>query len=88
MTVFSIFFRQPVEAIQNLFNDLAGFDIYYEEIRELCREARKKICCYLKVKKLDKLDSEKCIVSVRKKNANFSNLSLKQFEQTILCETE
>ena len=32
-------FKQTAKAVQNLFNDIAGFDKGYEDFRDFCREA-------------------------------------------------
>ena len=56
--------------MQNYFNDIAGFDISYDEFNDLCGEAWKEKYSYLKNKRLG--DEEKyCFCNECKKECNF-----------------
>ena len=52
-----ILFKQTAKTVQNLYNDIAGFDMSYDEFKNLCREAWSKKYSYLKIDRLD--DNEK-----------------------------
>ena len=52
-----ILYKQTAKIVQNLYNDIAGFDMVYNEFKNLCREAWKKKYSYLKINRLD--DNEK-----------------------------
>ena len=47
-----ILFKQTAKTVQNLFNDIAGFNMDYNEFKDLCREAWKKKYSYLKINRL------------------------------------
>ena len=44
-----ILFKQTAKTVQNLYNDIAGFDMDYNEFKDLCREAWKKNIVILKL---------------------------------------
>ena len=48
-----ILFKQTAKTVQNLYNDIAGFDMDYNEFKNLCREAWNKKYSYLKINRLD-----------------------------------
>ena len=52
-----ILFKQTAKTVQNLYNDIAGFDMDYNEFKDLCREAWNKKYSYLKIDRLN--DDEK-----------------------------
>ena len=52
-----ILFKQTAKTVQNLYNDIAGFDMDYNEFKNLCREAWNKKYSYLKINRL--CDDEK-----------------------------
>ena len=52
-----ILFKQTAKTVQNLYNDIAGFDMSYNEFKNLCREAWNKKYSYLKIDRLN--DDEK-----------------------------
>ena len=52
-----ILFKQTAKTVQNLYSDLGGFDMDYNEFKNLCREAWNKKYSYLKINRLD--DDEK-----------------------------
>ena len=52
-----ILFKQTAKTVQNLYNDIAGFDMNYNEFKDLCREAWNKKYSYLKINRLN--DDEK-----------------------------
>ena len=61
-----IWFTQTAKTVQQIFNDLAGFDMSYDEFKELCREAWKEKYYYLKINKIDD-EEEYCICNESKK---------------------
>ena len=52
-----ILFKQTAKTVQNLYNDIGGFDMDYNEFKNLCREAWNKKYSYLKINRLN--DDEK-----------------------------
>ena len=48
-----ILFKQTAKTVQNLYSDIAGFDMSYNEFKNLCREAWNKKYSYLKINRLD-----------------------------------
>ena len=53
----SILSKETAKTVQNFLNDFAGFDMSYEEFKDLCTEAWKEKCSYLNIARLD--DEEK-----------------------------
>ena len=46
-----ILFKQTAKTVQSLYNDIAGFDMSYEEFKNLCREVWKNEFNYLKIER-------------------------------------
>ena len=46
-----ILFKQTAKTVQSLYNDIAGFDMSYEELKNLCREVWKNEFNYLKIER-------------------------------------
>ena len=67
-----ILFKQTAKTVQNLYNDIAGFDMDYIEFKNLCREAWNKKYSYLKINRL--CDDEKYTI------CNESNREYKVFK--------
>ena len=54
-----IFFQQTLEDIEHIYRDIAGFDMSYDEFKELCREAWKEKYNYLIINRLEDKNGSK-----------------------------
>ena len=48
-----ILLQQTLKDVEHIYRDIAGFDMYYDEFKELCREAWKEKHNYLLINRLE-----------------------------------
>ena len=68
-----ILFQQTLKDVEHIYRDIAGFDMSYEELKELCREAWRERYNYLLINRLEDKNGS------RYKICNESNLEFKVF---------
>ena len=71
--VISYFFRQSLRDVEHIYRDIAGFDRFFDEFKELSREAWKEKYSYLQINMLEEKNESKY------KCCNESNASYKIF---------
>ena len=54
-----IILRQSLRDVEHIYRDIAGFDMYYDEFKELCREAWKEKYYYLEIIMLEDKNESK-----------------------------
>ena len=54
-----ILFRQSLRDVEQIYRDIAGFDMSYDEFKELCREAWKEKYNYLEINMLEEQNESK-----------------------------
>ena len=54
-----ILFQQTLKDVEHIYRDIAGFDMSYDEFKELCREAWKEKYNYLFIKRLEDKNGSK-----------------------------
>ena len=57
-----ISFQQTLKDVEHIYRDIAGFDMYYDEFKSLCREAWKEIYNYLLINRLEDKNGEKYMI--------------------------
>ena len=68
------FFRRSLRDVEHIYRDIAGFDMSYDEFKELCREAWKKNKKYLEINMFeDKNESKYKICNESNPNYKFFN---------------
>ena len=72
-----ILFQQTLKDVMNIYSDIAGFDMSYEEFKSLCREAWKEKYNYLEINRLEDKNG-KNIVYVMNLKMNTKYLIRKQ----------
>ena len=65
-----ILFRQRLRNVEHIYRDIAGFDMFYDEFKELCREAWKEKYNYLEINMLEDKNERKYKVS-NESNPNY-----------------
>ena len=79
-----ILFNQTLKDIEHIYRDVAGYDMNYDEFKELCRKSWEEDYNYLYLDRSKKRDQGKyCIRNESKKNIYRSNTSDKTFLKTI-----
>ena len=69
-----ILFRQSLRDVEHFYRDIAGFEMSYDEFKEMCREAWKEKYIYLEINMLeDKIESKYKICN--KSNPNYKIFS-------------
>ena len=71
-----ISFQQILKDVEHIYSDITGFDMSYDELKELCREAWKEKHNYLSINRLgleDKYGSRNKIC--KKSNPNYKNFN-------------
>ena len=68
-----ILFQQTLKDVENIYRDIAGFDMSYDEFKSLCREAWKEKYNYLEINRLEDKNGKKY------KICNESNMKCKIF---------
>ena len=68
-----ILFQQTLKNVEHIYRDIAGFDMSYEEFKELCREAWKEKYKYFLINRLEDKNGS------RYKTCNESNPEYKTF---------
>ena len=48
-----VFFQQTLKDVEHVYRDIAGFDMFYDEFKELCREAWKEKFTYFLINRLE-----------------------------------
>ena len=51
-----ILFKQTLKDVENLYRDIAGFDMSYDEFKKLCKESWSGEYNYLKINRLNKIN--------------------------------
>ena len=75
-----ILFNQTLKDIEHIYRDVAGYDMSYDEFKELCRKSWDEDYNYLCIDRSKKRDREKyCICNESKKNIYRSNTSDETF---------
>ena len=65
----NILFNQTLKDIEHIYRDVAGYDMKYDEFKELCRKSREEGYNYLFIDRSKKRDQGKyCICNESKKN--------------------
>ena len=54
-----ILFQQTLKDVQHIYTDIAGFDMSYDEFKELCREAWRERYNYLLINRLEDKNGKK-----------------------------
>ena len=84
-----ILFNQTLKHIEHIYRDVAGYDMNYGEIEELCRKLWEEDYNYVYIDRSKKRDQEKCcICDGSKKNIYRSNTSDEPFSlsyKIIIC---
>ena len=65
-----ILFQQTLKEVEHIYRDIAGFDLSYEEFKELCREAWKEKYKYLLLNRLEDKNGKKYL-SCNESNPNY-----------------
>ena len=79
-----ILFNQTLKDIEHIYRDVAGYDMNYDEFKELCRKSWEEDYNYLCIDRSKKRDQGRyCICNESKKNIYRSNTSDKTFLKTI-----
>ena len=65
-----ILFRQSLRDVEHIYRDIARFDMYFDEFKELCREAWKEKYHYLETKVLEDKNESKYKIC-KKSNSNY-----------------
>ena len=63
-----ILFQQTLKGVIHIYSDIAGFDVSYEELKSLCREAWKEKYNYLEIIKLEDKNGKKYCICSESKN--------------------
>ena len=75
-----ILFNQTLKDIEHIYRDVAGYDMNYDEFKDLCRKSWEEDYNYLYIDRSKKRDQGKyCICIERKKNIYRSNTSEETF---------
>ena len=78
-----ILFNQTLKDIEHIYRDVAGYDMSYDEFKELCRKSWEEDYNYLCIDESKKRDQGKyCICNESKKNVYRSNTSDETFLKT------
>ena len=57
-----ILFQQTMKDVEHIYRDIAGFDMSYDEFKELCREAWRERYNYLLINRLEDKNGEKYMI--------------------------
>ena len=75
-----ILFNQTLKDIEHIYRDVAGYDMSYDEFKELCRKSWEEDYNYLCIDRSKKRDQGRyCICNENKKNVYRSNTSDESF---------
>ena len=78
--VTNLFFFITLKDIEHVYRDVAGYDMSYDDFKELCRKSRDEEYNYLCIDRSKKRDQGRyCICNESKKNINRSNTSDETF---------
>ena len=61
-------FNQSLKDIEHIWRDVAGYDMNYDEFKELCRKSREEDYNYLYIDKSKKRDQGKYCICIESKN--------------------
>ena len=56
-----LLFKQTLKDVENLYRDIAGFDMSYDEFKKLCKEAWCDEYNYLKIIRQNKKNERYCV---------------------------